>query len=537
MGDEAMFGHVANWIYLGLAAYIIVIIGVGFYFYRDIEECDDHVIGGRNLSFIYIVGSTAATWLCAGAILGAAGYAYMFGFQGTIYDPWAPALTLVLSGIFVVFRMRQAGYTSSFDFFERRYGRLMTILGMIIQIIGTMSWIAGQLVAAGVIVHLTTGFSYPVSVMIGVAAIILVTYSGGMSALARVDTFNVVLIIGALVIMFPAVINGVGGWEFFVNNARVWDGIPPFSMWPLPDARGFLYYVGWFGIISYMAAWLGVGLGDLGCAILLQRGLSAKTAKTAAGGFITAGLLYLSIALIPVMIGIAAFTYGFRIASPADNEHVLVWAAQYFMPDWFAVVFIIMVAGAILSTSGNSVLTNATMLGHNIYRYFRPQATNKDTLNAVRVFIPVTALVTMIIAIVFPSLYKLIVFAGAIGLPTTIPAFLFGLFWKKANTKGAITSFFAGITVWIIGFVAALPFTIEANWYMVDFEVWYWVDEGIWDALFFATIPAAVVATITLVIVSLRTQKSDPPKPMLSADNKDMSDMPMFFWSKGKKEA
>ena len=537
MEDGAMFGHVANWIYLGLAAYIIVIIGVGFYFYRDIEECDDHVIGGRNLSFIYIVGSTAATWLCAGAILGAAGYAYMFGFQGTIYDPWAPALTLVLSGIFVVYRMRQAGYTSSFDFFERRYGRFMTILGMIIQIIGTMSWIAGQLVAAGVIVHLTTGFSYPVSVMIGTAAIILVTYSGGMSALARVDTFNVVLIIGALVIMFPAVINGIGGWEYFVNNAVVWDKIPPFSLWPLPDARGFLYYVGWFGVISYIAAWLGVGLGDLGCAILLQRGLSAKTAKTAAGGFIAAGLLYLSIALIPVMIGIAAFTYGFRIASPAENEHVLVWAAQYFMPDWFAVLFIIMIAGAILSTSGNSVLTNATMLGHNIYRYFKPQATNKDTLNAVRVFIPLTALVTMIIAIVFPSLYKLIVFAGAIGLPTTIPAFLFGLFWKKANTKGAITSFFAGITVWIIGFVAALPFTIEANWYMVDFEVWYWVDEGIWDALFFATIPAALVATITLVIVSLRTQKSDPPKPMLSNDNKDMSDMPMFFWSKGKKEA
>ncbi len=534
MESGAMFEGVANWIFMGLAVYIIAIIGVGLYFRRGIEECDDHVLGGRNVSFVYLVGSTAATWLCAGAILGAAGYAYMFGFQGTIYDPWAPALTLVLSGLFLTYRLRQAGYTSVVDFYDSRYGRQMSILYMIVQIIGTMSWIAGQLVAAGVIVHLTTGFSFVVSVIIGTIAIVIVTYSGGLGALARVDTVNVVLIIVALVLLLPAVIKGVGGWEFFVNNARVWDNIPAFTLLPVSDARGFLYYVGLFGFISYLAAWLGVGLGDLSCAILMQRALAAKTARTAAGAFICAGLLYLSIALIPVLIGIAAFTYGFRIASPVDNEHVLIWASQYFMPDWFPVLFVIMVAGAILSTAGNSVLTNATMVGHNIYRYFRPKASTVDTLRVVRIAIPATAFVCMLIAIIFPSLYKLIVFAGAIGLPTVVPAFIAGLFWKKANLKGAVASWFAGVAAWIIGFIAAFPFTREANWYIVDFEKWYWVDEGVWDALFFATIPAAVVCIATLIIVTLKTQVSDPPKMMMTADGKSMEGTPFFFWSKKK---
>lgn len=268
----------------------------------------------------------------------------------------------------------------------------------------------------------------------------------------------------------------------------------------------------------------------------MQRALAARTAKTASGAFITAGVLYLAIAMIPVMIGIAVFTYGFRIASPADNEQVLIWATQNFMPDWFAVFFIVMIAGAIISTAGDSVLINATLLGHNLYRYFKPKATTVDTLKAVRVAIPVTAVICMGIAIIFPSLYKLIVFAGAIGLPTVVPAFIAGLFWKKANLKGAVASFFAGVVTWIIGFALALPHTIEANWYMVDFEVWYWVDEGIWDALFFATIPAAVVCAITLIIVTLKTQESDPPKPMLTAQGESMEDKPLFFWSK-KKEA
>ena len=536
MESGAMFGHIANWIYLGLAAYIIVVICIGLYFSRGIKECDDHVVGGRDISFVYLVGSTAATWLCAGAILGAAGYAYMFGFQGTIYDPWAPALTLVLSGVFLVYRMRQAGYTSIVDFYDTRYGKQMSILYMIIQIIGTMSWLAGQMVAAGVLVQVTTGFSFAISVVIGTIAIILVTYTGGLKALSRMDTMNTVLIIIALLILFPAVIKGIGGWEFFVNNAKVWDKLPPFALWPVSGARGFLYYVGLFGFISYLAAWLGVGLGDLSCAILMQRALAARTAKTASGAFITAGLLYLAIAMIPVMIGIAVFTYGFRIATPADNEQVLIWATQNFMPDWFAVFFIVVIAGAIISTAGDSVLINSTLLGHNLYRYFRPKATTVETLKAVRVAIPVTAVICMIIAISFPSLYKLIVFAGCIGLPTVVPAFIAGLFWSKANLKGAVASFFAGVVTWVIGFVWALPFTIEANWYMVDYEVWYWVDEGIWDALFFATIPAAVVCAITLIVVTLKTQKSDPPKPMLTAQGESMEEKPLFFWSK-KKEA
>ena len=537
MEDGAMFGHISTWIYGGLAVYLLIVIAIGFYFSRGIKECDDHVVGGRDISFVYLVGSTAATWLCAGAILGAAGYAYMFGLQGTIYDPWAPALTLVLAGVFFVYRMRQAGYTSIVDFYDNRYGRQMSILFMIIQIIGTMSWLAGQMVAAGVLVQVTTGFSYAVSVIIGTAVIIFITYSGGLKALSRLDTMNTALIIIALAILFPAVIRGIGGWEFFVENARVWDGLPPFAMLPLPDARGFLYYVGLFGFISYIAAWLGVGLGDLSCAILMQRALAARTARTASGGFIVAGVLYLAIALIPVMIGIAVFTHGYRIVTPAENEKVLIWAAQNFMPDWFAVFFIVMVAGAIISTAGDSTLINATLLGHNVYRYFRPKANSVDTLKAVRIAIPVTALICMLIAIVFPSLYKLIVFAGCIGLPTVVPAFVAGLFWKRANLKGAVASFFAGVTAWIIGFVWALPFTLEANWYMVDFEVWYWADEGIWDALFFATIPALVVCVATLIIVSLKTQVSDPAKPMLNAQGENMEDKPMFFWSKKKEDA
>lgn len=528
--EEVMFGEVANWILGFLLLYLFFIIIVGIYYSRNIRECDDHVVAGRDLNLLYMIGSVTATWLCAGAILGAAGYAYLYGMQGTIYDPWAPALTLVLTGIFFAYRMRTAGYTSIVDFYDTRYNRKTSILFMFYQVVSTVSWIAGQMVALGIIVHLTTGFSFSISIMIGTLAIIIVTYSGGLKALARLDTLNVVLIIIALVIMFPVVINAVGGWSGFVASAEVYDWNPPFAMVPVAAPEGFLWYVGLFGFISYLAAWFGVGLGDLSCAILMQRALAARTAKTASAGFITGGLLYLSIALVPVFIGIAVYTYGFRV-SPDNAEFALTWAARYFMPEWFAVLFVVIIAGAIISTAGDSVLINSTIIGHNIYRYLKPQATTVETLKAVRAAVPITALVCMLMAIYFESVYRLIVFAGVLGLPTVVPAFVGGLFWAKTNAKGAITSFFSGLVTWVGVFLAALPHTMEANMGMIV-EGEPWVEEAIWDALFFATIPAAVVCTAVLIIVSLKTQKSDPPKPMVSAKGESMEEEPLFFWSR-----
>ncbi|GFP25006.1 hypothetical protein HKBW3S43_00804 [Candidatus Hakubella thermalkaliphila] len=96
----------ANWILGIIAVYLVVIIGMGLYFSRRIQESIDLTIAGRKLSYIYTVASTLATWICAGAMMGAAGYAYLFGMQGIIFDPWAAALTMVLVGLFFAHRLR-----------------------------------------------------------------------------------------------------------------------------------------------------------------------------------------------------------------------------------------------------------------------------------------------------------------------------------------------------------------------------------------------------------------------------------------------
>ncbi|MDW7670223.1 MAG: hypothetical protein SCK57_05180 [Bacillota bacterium] len=522
----------ANIILVALAVYMVFAIAVGVYFSRRIHDADDHVLAGRGLTFPFLVASITATWVCAGALMGAAGYAYLYGMQGVIYDPWAPFLTMIIIGVFLAYRLRRARYTTMVDFYEIRYGRIMSVCYMVMQMIGGLSWIAGQMVAMGIIINMTTGFSLELSIIIATIAIILITYSGGLWALSRLDAVALVLIVGGLAVLFPAVINAVGGWSNFVATARVYDDLPAFAMLPVAEPRGYLWYTGFYGISLYIGAWLGVGLGDTNCTTLTQRILAAKDEKTATAGFITSGFLYLLLGMMPVMIGIAIYTWGLRVR-PDMAEYVLIWATSEFLPSWGGALFVLSVGAAILSTCGDNILVNSTLLGHNIYRYFKPNANTKDTLKAVRFFIPIVGLFCMAIALFFGSVYKLIVFAGAVLLPTIVASYFGGLFWKKANHKGAVWSFITGSVSWVIFFVMVFPHTKEVNTGMlVRGEPW--MEEAIWDGLYIAVIPAFIISIATLVIVSLATAESSPPKPVLDAEGNDLTDEPLFFWSKKK---
>lgn len=486
----------ANWILVFTGIYLLVIVVLGLVYSRKVQDSDDLVIAGRKLSFVFLVPSIIATWICAGAMMGAAGYAYLYGMQGVIFDPWAPALCMLLIAVFFASRMRRARYTTVTDFFNARYNRRMGFLYTIIQILSALAWLGGQLVALGIIVYLTTGFDKSYAIAIATAVIIVLTVSGGLWALSRVDTLGFILIVAGLVVMIPYVLEAVGGVGNFWATARNLEGLPTWALTPVRGEEGYLWYTGIWAILLYISAWAALSLGDTPSQVLMQRALAAKDEKTAVAGFFTGSVLYLLIGLIPVMIGIAVFTSGQLVTTAEQAENVLPWAAYNFLPPWAGVLFIVTLAAAIISTSGNSALVISTLIGHNIYRNYNPRASSRQILKVVRICIPAVAIAAMIVAIYFETVYKLIIFSGGIQLATVFAAYALGYFWKKANVTGAISSFIAGSVSWL-------------SLYGVFLKV-YGIDGE--DAIFMALVPAVVVSLATLVAVSLATQKRDPAR-------------------------
>ena len=92
--------------------------------------------------------------------------------------------------------------------------------------------------------------------------------------------------------------------------------------------------------------------------------------------------------------------------------------------------------------------------------------------------------------------------------------FVLGILWRKTNVTGAWCSIGAGTLSWIILVPVFLP--------LLDGETW--------DAIYIASVPAFVLSLVTLVIVSLRTQRSCPPKPLRDIDGNDITGGRLFVW-------
>lgn len=172
------------------------------------------------------------------------------------------------------------------------------------------------------------------------------------------------------------------------------------------------------------------------------------------------------------------------------------------------------------TVSGNTT-TNA------LYRAIHPDITDVELLKKLKWALPLFALFGY--AITFAGgIYDLLVFAGAALFPTISASYILGMFWKKANHKGALASFYGGLASWLVfTFAWILPSAIRYS----NMEGWedaplhmfrdfaYLVESGyVEDAVYIAAVPAFIFSCLALVVVSLATQKSDPPKAAVDAD-------------------
>ncbi len=182
--------------------------------------------------------------------------------QGVIFDPFGATLCLVLSGLLIVRLARRAQYMTIMDFFQRRYGTAMSVVGSVAQIIGYFGWTAAQIVAGGAILQSLLGWDLSVGMVLVAGVVTLYTMAGGLWADTALDFMQMFLTMGGLLIIFGGILWSVGGLEAFLGMAGAQNTEYPFAMLPTAE-EGYLGYQGVEGWFYYIAAWIGNRAGSL----------------------------------------------------------------------------------------------------------------------------------------------------------------------------------------------------------------------------------------------------------------------------------
>ncbi|MFR9620613.1 MAG: sodium/sugar symporter [Rikenellaceae bacterium] len=451
--------------------YAIALVSIGFFVSRgkkgEEKSAEDYFLASKSLPWWAIGASLIAANISAEQFIGTSGSAFAGGIAIASYE-FMSALTLIIVGkYFLPIFIKQGIYTIP-EFVEKRFSsNLKTILAVfwiclfIFVNLTTVLFLGGK--ALDTILGVGDG-SMVVPSMICLA-LVAAAYSlyGGLSAVAWTDVMQVaLLVIGGLITTFIAlyyvtpnhsIVEGVG---YIFDSAR-----DHFDIILSKDHKEYMNLPG----ISVLIGGLWVanlyywGFNQY----IIQRTLAAKSLEESQRGIIFAAFLKILIPFIVVIPGIIAFVMyqdasveGVRAVfeganGAMNNDSAYPWLIRTFVPTGLKGLVVAALAAAIVSSLASMLNSTSTIFTMDIYKpYMNPNASQKSLVNVGRLTAAVALVIACIIAPMLGNIGQVFQYiqeyTGLVS-PGILGVFLMGLFYKKANNKGAIWGVLLSIPV------------------------------------------------------------------------------------------
>ncbi len=418
-----------------LVVYVIAAFGLSFWARGKIHSAEDYVVAGRRLPLSLAWATIFATWFGAGTLLTATDEVRTGGLRMAALDPFGAGACLILAGLFYAGPLWRMKLLTLADFYQRRFGNKTEVTAAIVMIPGYFGWIAAQFVALASVLDLFFG----IDPNLGIALVAFVgagyTLLGGMWSVTLTDAVQVALIILGLVILGVVVFVELGDGSFGGGVSRLVEETPKEMLTPIPT-ESLLVLWGWLGVFAAGS------LGNIPGQDVAQRIFSAKSAKVAAAACVVAGVVYLAVGMVPLAIGLAG-----NILAPDHQEAIIPLMASLFLSKPLAVIFLLAILSAVLSTIDSAILSPATVLGQNILGRLPHHRTDSLRLQEISVVLVTLASLTM--AYLGEDAYGLLETAYEIGLVGLFVPLTFGLFTERGGEKAALVSMAVGVAVWL----------------------------------------------------------------------------------------
>lgn len=419
---------------IAIVGYLVLNLAIGLWASRRVSTTRDFVLAGRNLPLVLAASATFATWFGCETILGAPSEFIQHGALGIVEDPFGAALCLFLVGIFFARRFYKMNIITFCDFFKIRFGRSAELLSALLIIPSYFSWIAAQLIAMGIVLKIVLGWALLESILLGSGVVIAYTIWGGMWSISITDFLQTIMIIIGLVIVAIICYQKVGGFQPLTKD--------------LPDDFFRFYPEFTFkGSATYFAAWITIGLGSIPQQDVFQRVMAAKSADTSVKASLIASGMYLSIALLPLFIGLC----GHVLYPELEKDPQLIIPNMVLLHTGLPlqILFFGALVSAILSTTSSAIMAPASVLGENIIKFFYPNLTDRQLLLCIRVGILVIIAICIFMAATRESIFELVAESSAFSLVSLFIPLATGLYWKRANTTGCLLSMVLGLATWL----------------------------------------------------------------------------------------
>ena len=278
-----------NGVLFAIVAYVLVQFAIGAWVSRRITSASDYILAGRRLGTGLVAFSVFATYFGAEAIVASGGAVYEHGLRGALVDPFAYATAIIIVGLLFAKALWSRGLTTFADLFRQRYSPGVERLVVIVLLPGSIIWAAAQIRAFGQVMDANSGMGLKTAIVL--AAVLVGAYSviGGLLADSVTDVVQGVVVLAGLVILGAIVGISVGGVSAGLAEVE-------------PDRFGL--YDPEDGVLGTLEKIAIPVCGTIVAVELISRFLGARTAQIAGRATVVGGLIYLTIGLVPVFLGL-----------------------------------------------------------------------------------------------------------------------------------------------------------------------------------------------------------------------------------------
>jgi Na+/proline symporter len=413
-----------------ILAYVASQLLIAFWFSRRRNRTEeDFVVAGRSLGPWMTLFAVFATWFGAETCIGAAGQAYGRGLSGVLSDPFGYTVGILITGLLFAAALWKRGLLTLADLFRNRYGTGVERLAAIIMIPSSLMWAAAQVRAFGQVLSSVSELGLFVAITFAAAVVIAYTVTGGMWANAVTDFVQgIVLVLGLLVLGIAFAT--AGGFDHLA-------ALPP-------ERFDFMHERSWPDALNTIAVPI---FSTIAAHELAARVLAARSPQVARHATVAAGLLYLAMGAIAVIIGLGAAAF---IGSAHDHEQVLSRFAQAQLPLPLYILFLGALVSAILSTLSGALLVAGALAGHNLVKPLFPGMSDAQRLRTDRLGVLFFGVLAYAIALTSESVYGLVQQAAALGSSGILVMMIFALWGGRfGGPASAYAALLAGTGTWL----------------------------------------------------------------------------------------
>ena len=483
-----------------IAAYLLAMLGVGVWFAKKNNSVDDFYLGGRQLGPFVTAMSAEASDMSSWLLMGLPGVAYLTGLAEAGWTAIGLAVGTYLNWLIVARRIRR--YSHRLDaitvpqFFSKRWGderNLLSAIAAVVIIVFFVPYLASGFSACGKLFASLFGVEYITAMLISAAVIVVYTVMGGFLAASFTDLIQSIIMTVALVVVLGFGVVSAGGMDAVLDNARSMAGYLSLSNIYDPATGGSNPYS--LLTICSLLAW---GLGYFGMPHILLRFMAIEEEKklTLSRRVATTWVVIsMGVAIIIGVVG-SGMTKAGALEQLADSETIIVRIASLIGNHG---VFAALVAGVILagilaatmSTADSQLLAASSSVSQNLaVEFFHLKISGKKSVFVARAtMVCVSLLAAFLARDPDSSVFRVVSFAWAGFGAAFGPTVLFALFWKRSTKWGALAGMVAGGAMVFIWKYLIAP------------------SGGAWAI--YELLPAFIVASVAIVVVSLLTAKPD----------------------------